>query len=629
MRTRIRPSVATAAATAILAALVGLVPPAEAEPRQARTPGVTELVSRALDGHSSGNANSYGANISDRGRYVVFVSAASNLYGGNLAYDDLFRYDRLTGGVRLVTEDDDGSPTSGAGIYSPSISDDGRYVAFATGEPGLVDGDTNDDIDIFVRDMLLEENELVSVDSEGGPTDGNSFQPEISADGRYVVYKSAASDLVEGEQNPFDDIFVFDRETDETTLVSVDTAGGPANWLSEHPSISADGRYVAFESFAGDLVVGPGNLTNDVFVRDLITDTTTLVSVDRTGGAADGPASRPDISADGRYIAFLSEASDLTPEGSGAGPGAVEAYVRDRTLGTTTLVSRSTDGDLSGGPISTVSLSPDGHFAAMMTSNDTMVTCGEPFPGTQSVVRDLTTGSGAYAAVDLDGTPREGNYPRIADGGIVAFESAADDLVPDHTGTIIDVFARHMDLPPTPLFSDVLGTHPFRCDIGWLVDQGIAAGYSDGTFRPASSITRQAMAAFVYRYAGEPAFTPPATATFSDVSPSHPFFAEIEWLADTGVSAGFSDGTYRPGASITRQSAAAFLYRYAGEPAFTPPTTPTFPDVPTTHAFFLEIEWAADEGIVTGFDDETFRPTSAVSRQAIAAFLHRYDENVA
>jgi hypothetical protein len=175
------------------------------------------------------------------------------------------------------------------------------------------------------------------------------------------------------------------------------------------------------------------------------------------------------------------------------------------------------------------------------------------------------------------------------------------------------------------VFPDVSGTHPFCADVEWLVVNEITTGFPDGGFRPGGEVTRQAMAAFIYRYAGSPAFTPPATPTFGDVPVDHPFFLEIEWAAAEGIAAGFPGGVFRPGGSITRQAMAAFLYRLAGEPAFTPPATATFPDVPTTHPFFLEIEWMAAEGITGGFDDGDFRPGATVTRQAMAAFLHRYD----
>ena len=176
-------------------------------------------------------------------------------------------------------------------------------------------------------------------------------------------------------------------------------------------------------------------------------------------------------------------------------------------------------------------------------------------------------------------------------------------------------------LPQT--FRDKPPGTTFHCHVEWLHAQGIATGWPDGTFRPATSIERQAMAAFLYRMAGSPAFTPPVSPSYSDVSRSHPFFLEIEWLNASGVSTGWDDGTFRPVASIERQAMAAFLYRMADSPTFTPPTNPSFTDVPRSHPFFLEIEWLNASGISTGWNDGTFRPGALVERQAMAAFLFR------
>jgi len=175
-------------------------------------------------------------------------------------------------------------------------------------------------------------------------------------------------------------------------------------------------------------------------------------------------------------------------------------------------------------------------------------------------------------------------------------------------------------------FPDVPGTHIFCEDIDWLVENEITGGFGDGTFRPGASITRGSMAAFLYRYEGEPAFTPPETPTFSDVPTTHVFYKEIEWAVSEGLTGGFTDGSFKPSAPITRGSMAAFFYRLDGEPAFTPPGTPTFPDVPTNHPFFDEVEWLAETEITGGFNDGTYRPASPVTRGNFAAFLHRYDE---
>jgi hypothetical protein len=174
-------------------------------------------------------------------------------------------------------------------------------------------------------------------------------------------------------------------------------------------------------------------------------------------------------------------------------------------------------------------------------------------------------------------------------------------------------------------FCDVQPGHPFEDDILWVHDQGIADGYADGTFRPGAPVSRQAMAAFLYRLAGLPATTPPATASFSDVGTGHQFFDEIEWAVDEGITTGYSNGRFLPLASISRQAMAAFMYRFAGEPAFTAPGMPAFSDVAVGRPFYDEIHWLDAEGISEGYVDGTFRPDANVSRQAMAAFLHRLD----
>jgi hypothetical protein len=134
------------------------------------------------------------------------------------------------------------------------------------------------------------------------------------------------------------------------------------------------------------------------------------------------------------------------------------------------------------------------------------------------------------------------------------------------------------------------------------------------------------MAAFLYRLAGEPDFTAPGTPTFSDVPLSHPFYEEIEWLVAEEITGGFPDDTFRPSATVTRQAMAAFLYRLSGEPDFDPPGTASFSDVPPSHTFFAEIEWLVAEGVASGFSNGTFRPANTVTRQATAAFSHRLVE---
>ena len=178
----------------------------------------------------------------------------------------------------------------------------------------------------------------------------------------------------------------------------------------------------------------------------------------------------------------------------------------------------------------------------------------------------------------------------------------------------------------TDPFSDVPATRAFAAEIAWLAGSGITSGFSDGTFRPLGTVNRDAMAAFLYRFAGRPSFTPPGTSPFIDISPSTPFYKEITWLASTGITGGFSDGTFRPQGTVNRDAMAAFLYRFAGRPDFTPPTVSPFSDISPSSPFYKEVTWLATTGVTGGFSDGTFRAGQAVNRDAMAAFLFRFDD---
>lgn len=176
-------------------------------------------------------------------------------------------------------------------------------------------------------------------------------------------------------------------------------------------------------------------------------------------------------------------------------------------------------------------------------------------------------------------------------------------------------------------FEDIGPDAAFYDDVEWLSDSGITTGYADGTFRPTSPVTREAMAAFLYRYANPGTEDPACTGdvrTFSDVVAGNPFCGAIEWLAEAGVAQGWPDGTFRPSAPVTREATAAFLYRLLWELAPTDgPIEPTFGDVDPGSPFFAAVEWMAANSISTGWSDGTFRPGLSIERQAMAAFLHR------
>ena len=172
-------------------------------------------------------------------------------------------------------------------------------------------------------------------------------------------------------------------------------------------------------------------------------------------------------------------------------------------------------------------------------------------------------------------------------------------------------------------FGDVPPGTPFHSEINWLASQDISTGYSDGTFRPGLPVNRDAMAAFLYRLAGEPSFAPPAQSKFVDVPEGSQFYKEIHWLASSGITTGWSDRTFKPLQPVKRDAMAAFLYRFAVSPQFAPPRAAAFGDVAVGVAFYKEISWLATTGISTGYPGPVFKPLQAVNRDAMAAFMYR------
>jgi Tol biopolymer transport system component len=305
-----------------------------------RQTGMTYRVSRDSAG-VEGNGNSYNASLSWDGMYVTFESDATNLVTGDTnGMRDIFVRDRQTGTSYRVSRDSAGAEANG-NSNTPSISADGRYVTFESDATNLVTGDTNGRRDIFVRDRNTGTTYLVSRDSAGAEANGNSNTPSISTDGRYVTFESDATNLVTGDTNGMRDIFVRDRQTGMSYRVSRDSAGAEANGNSNTPSISADGRYVTFESDATNLVTGDTNGMRDIFVRDRQTGTSYRVSRDSAGAEGNGDSYYPSISTDGRYVAFESDATNLV---TGDTNGMRDIFVRDRQTGTSYRVSRDSAG---------------------------------------------------------------------------------------------------------------------------------------------------------------------------------------------------------------------------------------------------------------------------------------------
>ncbi len=441
-RTRTSAGVATAILAVVLTAAVPL-----ASSVAAGGPA-TSRVSLASDG-SQGDLMSFGAAISADGRYVGFTSRADNLVPGDTNGGfDVFLHDRVTGSTTRVNVSSGGAQTSGDTNSPIFLSADGRYLAFESPADTLVAGDTNGTLDVFVHDRVTGDTTRESLASNGLQGNGFSSVSDISADGRYVVFESGADNLVPGDTGNVD-IFVRDRVAGTTSLVSQSAGGGPANNGSFAAAISADGRFVSFTSTATNLVPSDTNGRSDVFVRDRVSDTTTRVSVANDGTQANGnSADPPVISADGRYVVFRSEATNLTADRS-----TDTLYVRDRTLGSTTHVAIPPGGGLVEPPPLRVSaISADGRFVAYSAYTDPPSADGDTYPGqVEAFVVDRLTSTATRVGTRIDGSPPTDNSDAhrglSADGRYVAFSSGDAGTVTGDTNGAADVFVRDLGVP--------------------------------------------------------------------------------------------------------------------------------------------------------------------------------------
>jgi Ca2+-binding RTX toxin-like protein len=370
---------------------------------------------------NQGNRSSYTPSISADGRFVAFYSGASNIVPGDTNNrDDIFVRDRLTNTTTRVSVDSAGNQDNGTSFfYAPSISADGRFVAFYSQASNLVPGDTNNTFDIFVRDTLTNTTTRVSVDSAGNQANRKSEGASISADGRFVAFQSDASNIVPGDTNIRRDIFVRDTLTNTTTGVSVDSAGNPANNGSYNPSISADGRFVAFESPASNIVPGDTNRRDDIFVRDRLTNTTTRVSVDSAGNQAHIASYHPSISADGRFVAFGSDSSNTVPDDTN---NTFDIFVRDTLTNTTTRVSVDSAGNPGNSSSDSPSISADGRFVAFDSDASNIV------PGDTNNTRDIFVADTSSTRNVINGTPGNDNLTGTSGNDIIN-GSEGDDVL--------------------------------------------------------------------------------------------------------------------------------------------------------------------------------------------------------
>ena len=402
---------------------------------------VTRRVSVGSDGLQA-NRFSYQAAVSADGRYVAFTSRALNLVPGDTnRRTDVFVRDRVAGVTRRVSVGPDGRQANDESSR-PAISADGRYVAFESRASNLVPGDTSHAFDVFVRDRVAGVTRRISVGRDVRQANGKSGNPAISADGRYVAFHSDASNMVRGDTNRAFDVFVRDRVAGVTRRVSVGPSGRQANSLSMNPAISANGRYVAFHSGASNLVPGDDtNDANDIFVRDRVAKVTRRVSLGPGGLQANSASRSAAVSADGRYVVFRSYASNLVPDDTN---DAYDIFVRDRMAGVTERVSVGLGGLQANNESLGVAISAHGRYVAFDSWASNLVPDDTNGDG-DVFLRDRM--AGVTERVSLGPRGRQANgystSPAItADGQHVAFISYASNLVPNDTNRTSDVFVR-------------------------------------------------------------------------------------------------------------------------------------------------------------------------------------------
>ena len=395
--------------------------------------------------------------ISANGRFVVFQSAARNLDSQHPACGpgSTYVHDRLLGRTVCVSTNEAGDVAS-FHTSGSTISANGRFVVFASYTDGLVPGDSSGMTDIFVRDLQTGRLSLASVNNAGAQGDNHSSSASISADGRFVVFASAASNLAEGvrplcaDGSSFyycTDVYLRDRQTGQTSLISMDSMGRQGNGWNANPVVSADGRYVAFASEATNLVGGDTNNAEDIFVRDRQAGLTSRISVDSAGGQGNNGSMWPSISSDGRYVAFTSNASNLVSgdtqmcQSGGAEYNCEDVFVHDRQTGQTTRLSVDANGSQGNASSYGAAIAADGRYV-VFASNASNLVGGDTNGVSDVFIRDLQTGQisrlSPASGGEADGASA---YPAITpDGRYVAFLSEASNLVSGDTNVAQDVF---------------------------------------------------------------------------------------------------------------------------------------------------------------------------------------------
>jgi len=407
-----------------------------------RNPNVR--VPQASDG-SAANDHSASASISADGRYVAYQSAAWNIVPGD-TYNkvDIFLWDRDTGTTIRVSQAADGNQADGDS-FNPSISADGRYISFESRAPDLVPNDIGGSQDVFVWDRQTGLIVRASATPDGFGGNSTSMRSVISADGSYVAYSSYASNLVPDSSNGATNVYLWNRQTGATELVSRTAEGVSAHGYSDSAAISSDGRYVTYDSGAANIVPDDTNTDWDVFQWDRLTSTTTKISQAAGGDGANGGSTRASISSDGRFIAYSSYASNIV---LGDTNNEHDVFLWDRQTASTTKVSVATDGGPTNGGSYSPSVSDDGRYVTFQSGASNVVPDDTKDWMDDVFVRDRQTGSTIRVSETVNGASANGpsrDTSISGNGQYVVYESEASNLVPGDSNGKTNVFVREIN----------------------------------------------------------------------------------------------------------------------------------------------------------------------------------------
>ncbi|MGV3486424.1 MAG: SdrD B-like domain-containing protein, partial [Planctomycetaceae bacterium] len=422
-----------------------------------------ELARLAANGYSHGQNTAaypfFDSAASDNGRFVAFTTTKSMLPVDTNSFSDLYVMERSTGDLEMISVSTSGLVANGAS-YNPSISGDGRFVAFRSFASNFSSIDANNTFDVFVRDRLLGTTTLISSkppDPTAGELGGNSYSysPTISRDGSVVTFWSNASNLVAGDSNAEFDLFLKNLQTGALQRINVDASGNQALGGPTHESLpSHDGRFVGYWSRAVNLVAGDTNGAADVFLLNRQTGVTERVSVTQSGVQGNASSDHFSMSDDARFFVFQSDATNFT---SLSGLQGKQVYLKDRQTGELNLISTGYDGAAPTGASLYPAISGDGRWIVYHSSANNLV-AGDTNGSVDVFLYDRTTAITTLLSRGTNGTPSNGpsDWVRMSrDGSTILFNSAATNLVnpqPDASGLYIyqtssdDPFVRTISL---------------------------------------------------------------------------------------------------------------------------------------------------------------------------------------